>query len=375
MATSGGYDNRCGLMIGGRAIRFGLAITLAVAGLVLNQGVSGTYPVAAQQAACTNGITVPNPHSNPGLVADCKVLLSVLETVDPGGVLNWSANYPMSAWDGLWVDGSPDRVHGVAIDGNGLTGQIPSELGRLSNLQALDFASNHLTGTIPPALGNLSNLKHLSLDNNLLSGSVPQELGRLSNLEALDFASNHLTGTIPSALGNLSNLKHLSLDNNLLSGSIPQELGNIPHLRDLNVAQNDFTGCIPPSLFKVRPNDLHDLGLPACSIAPAPTAMAQPALSSHPTEGQSSTAMKTTRGTGPTGQSTSDLMPAPSTTGTGPESLDPTPIPQVRRGFFSNSVTSAASSSRFDWENPVTLSVLGILITLLATGAQLLKGR
>ena len=40
-----------------------------------------------------------------------------------------------------------------------------------------------MTGEIPPELGKLSNLEILELYGNGLSGEIPSELGSLSNLE------------------------------------------------------------------------------------------------------------------------------------------------------------------------------------------------
>ena len=42
-----------------------------------------------------------------------------------------------------------------------------------------------MTGEIPPELGGLSNLTELWLDNNQLTGEIPPELGGLSNLTLL----------------------------------------------------------------------------------------------------------------------------------------------------------------------------------------------
>jgi len=82
---------------------------------------------------------------------------------------------------------------------------------------------NSLSGNIPPELGNLTNLTKLSLNTNSLSGSIPAELGNLTNLTILYLYSNSISGSIPAELGNLTNLTKLFLNNNSLSGSIPAE--------------------------------------------------------------------------------------------------------------------------------------------------------
>ena len=90
--------------------------------------------------------------------------------------------------------------------------------------------AEQLRGDIPPELGNLTNLLGLELSFNELTGPIPSELGNLINLLTLSSYSNELTGSIPSALGNLVNLSYLSLGSNQLTGSIPIELGNLINL-------------------------------------------------------------------------------------------------------------------------------------------------
>ena len=52
--------------------------------------------------------------------------------------------------------------------------------------------NNQLSGEIPSELGSLSNLEWLWLQRNQLSGEIPAELGSLSNLERLDLSDNQL---------------------------------------------------------------------------------------------------------------------------------------------------------------------------------------
>ena len=62
---------------------------------------------------------------------------------------------------------------------------------------------NDLSGEIPAELGSLSNLETLYLNDNELSGEIPAELGSLSHLRYLDLSQNDLSGCVPSSLEDL----------------------------------------------------------------------------------------------------------------------------------------------------------------------------
>ena len=68
-----------------------------------------------------------------------------------------------------------------------------------------------MTGEIPPELGGLSNLTELSLDNNQLTGTIPKELGSLANLQELYLGGNLLTGCVPAGLRDVPNNDIVSL--------------------------------------------------------------------------------------------------------------------------------------------------------------------
>ena len=130
---------------------------------------------------------------------------------------NWLSEAPLGEWRGVDTD-DDGRVIVLFLNDNELSGEIPPELGSLSNLLGLDLGGNDLSGEIPAWLGSLSNLTHLYLAGNELSGEIPAELGSLSNLEWLFLSENALSGEIPAELGSLSNLEVLGLSNNDLSG-------------------------------------------------------------------------------------------------------------------------------------------------------------
>ena len=187
---------------------------------------------------------------------------------------NWLSDRPIREWHGVTNDAS-GRVTVLYIQRNELTGELPAELGSLSNLTQLILHANRLTGEIPAELGDLSNLTDLVLAENQLNGEIPAELGNLSNLEQLLLSVNQLTGEIPAELGNLSNLTHLVLNKNQLTGEIPVELGNLTGLLFLHLADNQFTGCMAEELrhfSNILRNDLDMLGLAFCADLPgAPT--------------------------------------------------------------------------------------------------------
>ena len=139
------------------------ARTLWLVACLLNAGIAvWGGPVVAGSNPCANGIVVSEPQDHPSLVANCEVLLGLRDQLAGDHNLNWSADIPITEWDGIAVGD-----YGV---------------------KTLELGDNELTGVIPPELGHLSQLEWLSLYDNRLTGSIPPELGRLSQLEWLDLS-------------------------------------------------------------------------------------------------------------------------------------------------------------------------------------------
>jgi hypothetical protein len=160
---------------------------------------------------------------------------------------NWLTDAPIEEWYGVSTDGD-GRVTYLLLEGNQLTGAIPTVLGDLVNLEKLDLSGNHLTGAIPTVLGDLVSLARLDLSGNQLTGAMPTGLGNLVNLEELDLSDNQLTRAIPAELGDLANLVGLDLSGNQLTGAIPTVLGDLVNLEKLDLSGNHLTGAIPTVL-------------------------------------------------------------------------------------------------------------------------------
>ena len=234
--------------------------------------------------ACMEGGALTNVSDNPGLVSDCEALLAFRDSTTSTRPLNWGADTPIAQWEGVTVKSvmvenstsTVPRATDLDLNGRGLKGSLPPELGNLAQLNVLQLDNNSLSGEIPEELGKLANLQLLFIGSNNLTGAIPTELGSLSQLRTLLLSGNDLDGQIPKELGNLSNLRGLYLHNNDLDGQIPKELGNLSYLQGLSLTGNSFSGCIPPLLANVEYNDLPELGLPFCgcdggSIVPKPS--------------------------------------------------------------------------------------------------------
>ena len=230
---------------------------------------NGTATITAQSGNASASVSVTVDSS------DRDVLVSLYHATNgPNWVRsdNWLSDKPLGTWYGVETDAS-GRVDYLDLEGNGLDGSLPEELGNLekltvlylhtnqltgsiprnigdlTQLETLVLAYNRLSGEIPPEIGNLENLTYLRLDRNqLLTGPIPPELGNLGKLTFLWIDGNQLTGNIPPELGNLTQLTRLDLGVNQLTGTIPIELGNLTKLETFNVVNNRLTGIVPPEL-------------------------------------------------------------------------------------------------------------------------------
>ena len=141
---------------------------------------------------CEEG-AVEDAEANPGLAAECEAQLKLLDTLDSGGKLNWSATTDISEWEGVTIAGEDDeqRITKLALSDKGLTGELPERLVDLEELTELRVDGNSLTGRIPSVLGNLRHLTHVYVSGNSFTGCYPPSWD--------DVANNDLSKlTIPS---------------------------------------------------------------------------------------------------------------------------------------------------------------------------------
>ena len=166
---------------------------------------------------------------------------------------NWLTDAPLREWYGVGINSYNGRVRSIELTNNNLTGSLPPELGRLTQMFFLSLYSNEITGPIPPELGNLSDLWNIVLSFNNLTGPIPPEFGGLANLKTLELAGNDLTGPIPPTLGRLTKLTYLDVAYNDLTGAVPPELAGMTSLESMILTNNaGMRGALPASLTSLR---------------------------------------------------------------------------------------------------------------------------
>ena len=142
----------------------------------------------------------------------------------------------------------------------GFYGEIPKDIGNLTQLQVLGFRGSRLKGSIPKSISKLKKLWFLDLKSaTSLSGGFAN-LVNLSSLQYMHLSMAGLNGTLPDEFGlYYPAMVECILSGNRFTGSIPATLGNMTHLQYLNLARNSFSGKIPESIGSVSSPHIIDL--------------------------------------------------------------------------------------------------------------------
>jgi hypothetical protein len=124
----------------------------------------------------------------------------------------------------------------LSVGINALSGQLPRELGSLTDLISLSFSSNNFSGSLPSELGNLVNLQQLYMDSCGISGPIPPSFANLQGLTQMWASDIELTGRIPDFIGNWSGLSVLRFQGTALQGPIPLSFSNLTSLTNLAIS-------------------------------------------------------------------------------------------------------------------------------------------
>ncbi|KAF3455321.1 hypothetical protein FNV43_RR05769 [Rhamnella rubrinervis] len=148
------------------------------------------------------------------------------------------------------------KLEKLAFNQNHLGGVLPNSIANLSaQLDFLLLGDNQVSGNIDGAIfENLISLIALGLEGNLLTGIIPTCFGNLTKLATLTLENNNLEGTIPPSLGNCQRLQYLDLSQNKFFGAIPHQVLRLSSLSQmLNLSKNSMNGSLPAELGPGKP--------------------------------------------------------------------------------------------------------------------------
>lgn len=195
---------------------------------------------------------IPNSYLS-GIISPSLSKIKFLDGIYLLNLRNITGNFP------TFVFQLPN-LQFIYIENNKLSGRIPQNIGSLTRLDAFSLLGNKFTGTIPSSISELTQLTQLKLGDNLLYGSLPDGIRRLQNLTYLSLEGNQFTGKIPDFFSSFTNLRILNLTRNKFSGEIPPSISSLaPKLSYLELGHNNLTGKIPSFLGKFKALDTLDL--------------------------------------------------------------------------------------------------------------------
>ncbi|KAI4323986.1 hypothetical protein L6164_023555 [Bauhinia variegata] len=143
--------------------------------------------------------------------------------------VGWSINHVDVEDDDKYVSEELDWEFYMGLDNGGVQVEVEfrtknnyySYGGKiLRNMTGLDLSCNELTGVIPTQIGYLQRIHALNLSPNFLSSSILNTFSNLTLMEGLDSSYNNLIGEIPYELSQFHSLAIFNVSYNNL-GILP----------------------------------------------------------------------------------------------------------------------------------------------------------
>ncbi|XP_021281925.1 receptor-like protein 12 [Herrania umbratica] len=142
-----------------------------------------------------------------------------------------------------------DEVQEFYLDGINMSSVDPSYLTNLSSsLTSLSLRNCELRGKIPESIFQFPNLQFIDLGINPELAIYLPKSNWTNPLEFLILETTEVLEGLPDSIGNLRSLQFLNLVGCNLQGSIPSTIGNLSEVIALLLSFNNFSGHIPPSV-------------------------------------------------------------------------------------------------------------------------------
>lgn len=166
--------------LGGGPLVVGPFIPLGKTGLALDDGEDEASRMRY------GDLRIAVPRGNPGLLRDREHLLALRDVFDARPPLNWSVATPTANWEAVTLAGTPPRVVGLNLSNRNLQGEIWGYLGDLLELRELRLDGNQLSGIVPSKTQLLKQLEVVRLSGNQLTGCAPPWLWSVEDQDLAD---------------------------------------------------------------------------------------------------------------------------------------------------------------------------------------------
>jgi hypothetical protein len=90
-----------------------------------------------------------------------------------------------------------------------------------------------LEGNIPDEIGNITELRNIYTEDCLISGSLPESIAMLKKLHHIEIWYSALSGPIPVVLRDMKGLREITLNDNNLTGGLPEWICELTWLTSL----------------------------------------------------------------------------------------------------------------------------------------------
>lgn len=170
---------------------------------------------------------------------------------------NWCSDKPLGQWYGV-NEGNVRRITELRL--TGLKGPLSESLYRLGPIWQLTlygYDDQKITGEIPSFLEKMVDLQRLNLGGNAFVGTIPDNLANLPHLRGLFFQDNQLSGPLPEKiiLHFMDNFNpySFSISGNNFSGKVPKSISSHKY----------FSRWWPSLIIQNGPLDISDVTIPA----------------------------------------------------------------------------------------------------------------
>ncbi|KAE8730880.1 putative LRR receptor-like serine/threonine-protein kinase [Hibiscus syriacus] len=173
-----------------------------------------------------------------------KSFLEEQNRVNRGRYSEWDAeNSTPCQWHGVLCSSDGERVIGINLSDNNMSGKMFDHFSALTELRELDLSRNTIGGAIPDDLSQCSSLIYLNLSHNILEGELV--LAGLTSLEKLDLSMNRIQGEIEANFPAIcQRLIVANLSTNNFTGNIDKCFDECLNLQHLDLSANNFVGSI-----------------------------------------------------------------------------------------------------------------------------------